>query len=237
MLTCPNCDTQNIEGVRFCVQCGTALTPSPESWRGTDEIAGPYISPTAGQSSAGSDAPPYAASQSPMSSTPSFSPPLPAMSYGTHAATAYGAPMEYAEWLPRVGGSLIDGVATIIVYLIVMLPIGLLSAIFGSENGAGFQIFGSVLAFFAYVGFIVFNDIYLRSTRGATLGQGVLGLKTVTAENTTPPLGTNAIRFIVKFALGLVPCIGALIDNLWPLWDEKKQTLHDKAAGTFVVKA
>jgi uncharacterized RDD family membrane protein YckC len=26
-----------------------------------------------------------------------------------------------------------------------------------------------------------------------------------------------------------------LLDNLWPLWDRKRQALHDKAAGTNVV--
>ena len=36
-------------------------------------------------------------------------------------------------------------------------------------------------------------------------------------------------------APGLVGAL-VLLDVLWPLWDEQKQTLHDKAAGTFVIK-
>lgn len=32
----------------------------------------------------------------------------------------------------------------------------------------------------------------------------------------------------------LVP---GLLDVLWPLWDGKRQTLHDKIAGTVVVEA
>jgi uncharacterized RDD family membrane protein YckC len=28
----------------------------------------------------------------------------------------------------------------------------------------------------------------------------------------------------------------ALINDLWPLWDDKKQALHDKVAGTNVVR-
>ena len=36
-----------------------------------------------------------------------------------------------------------------------------------------------------------------------------------------------------------MPTIGplyVLVDVLWPLWDAKKQALHDKVAGTAVVK-
>jgi uncharacterized RDD family membrane protein YckC len=42
-------------------------------------------------------------------------------------------------------------------------------------------------------------------------------------------------------AFGLVPVVGALgslftlLDGLWPLWDDKKQAIHDKAASTNVV--
>ena len=35
MIACPSCGTENVEGARFCVKCGTSLltAPSPESWR------------------------------------------------------------------------------------------------------------------------------------------------------------------------------------------------------------
>jgi uncharacterized RDD family membrane protein YckC len=42
--------------------------------------------------------------------------------------------------------------------------------------------------------------------------------------------------------LGLLPLVGALtsvywlLDNLWPLWDGKRQALHDKVARTNVVR-
>jgi uncharacterized RDD family membrane protein YckC len=41
--------------------------------------------------------------------------------------------------------------------------------------------------------------------------------------------------------LGAVPLVGSLfgllglLNNLWPLWDDKKQALHDKVAATNVV--
>ncbi len=43
-------------------------------------------------------------------------------------------------------------------------------------------------------------------------------------------------------AFGFVPVLGSLLglypllDVLWPLWDDKKQALHDKVAKTNVVR-
>lgn len=49
------------------------------------------------------------------------------------------------------------------------------------------------------------------------------------------------LREIVgKLLLSLVPPLGLfwfLIDNLWVVWDRRKQALHDKIGGTYVVLA
>jgi uncharacterized RDD family membrane protein YckC len=51
------------------------------------------------------------------------------------------------------------------------------------------------------------------------------------------PLGTKTwIRSGVQTVLWIT-CVGGLLDHLWPLWDQQKQSLHDKAAGTWVVRA
>jgi uncharacterized RDD family membrane protein YckC len=41
----------------------------------------------------------------------------------------------------------------------------------------------------------------------------------------------SVVPFVGSFA-GLFP----LLDGLWPLWDDKRQALHDKAARTNVVR-
>lgn len=33
MTTCSACGTQNVDGVKFCVNCGAQIAPQPESWR------------------------------------------------------------------------------------------------------------------------------------------------------------------------------------------------------------
>ena len=258
MNTCLNCGTQNVEGVRFCVQCGTQLAPPAGSWRG-DEAGGgnsapfgsPHSQPTssgARSPGAGAYAPPYAPPPTGFSAPPppEYGAPLPAMSYATHGAAGFGAPMEFATWGQRVLGSLVDAVVyfgvTILMYMILVLPALFLGGI-GGDPGSGFPVFALLgIGVFGvlYFGFLLYNEIYLRSTRGATIGQGVMGLKTVTPEGGVPATGSLVLRFVSKIAFGVIPCVGTvltLVDYLFPLWDEKKQTLHDKVAGTFVIKA
>ena len=43
MAMCANCGTNNIEGTKFCVGCGSQLgeAPPPESWRASSELGAP----------------------------------------------------------------------------------------------------------------------------------------------------------------------------------------------------
>ena len=85
----------------------------------------------------------------------------------------------------------------------------------------------------------IYNKVFLVSKRGYSIGQGVMKLKVVDAMGNIPQMGTLVIRLLAQVAMGFIPVIGfflGIANALWPLWDEKKQTLHDKAAGTFVLK-
>ena len=46
--------------------------------------------------------------------------------------------------------------------------------------------------------------------------------------------GTAFLRLVVRVALSMVPFL-PLLDLLWPLWDERRQTLHDKAVNCYVI--
>ncbi len=86
---------------------------------------------------------------------------------------------------------------------------------------------------------IVYNKIYLVGTRGASVGQGVMKLKVVDASGANVSMGKAALRQIAAVGISLTPILGTIaqfVDLLWPLWDKKRQTLHDKAADAFVVK-
>jgi uncharacterized RDD family membrane protein YckC len=109
----------------------------------------------------------------------------------------------------------------------------------------------------ALIGFAVsFLYEYLFLTKkGSTPGKMALGIavRYIPAGSAVPgqfvvvpPPGTAvAKRYglqILFSVAGVIPLVGslagfgALLDYLWPLWDDRKQALHDKVAGTYVVR-
>jgi uncharacterized RDD family membrane protein YckC len=92
----------------------------------------------------------------------------------------------------------------------------------------------------------VYEYLFLTK-KGATLGKMALGIKVRLRDVPGNPTGSavaKRIGFVVGISvLGVIPLVGtlvglvALLDDLWPLWDDKKQALHDKIAATNVVLA
>ena len=54
------------------------------------------------------------------------------------------------------------------------------------------------------------------------------------AGGTTIGYGRALLRWFVSVVLEIT-LIGGILDILWPLWDSKNQTIHDKAASSVVV--
>ena len=94
------------------------------------------------------------------------------------------------------------------------------------------------LGFVYNVGFLMWKQ--------ATPGKLVVGLRVRMRDRPGPmPIGTVLLRWAGQFGVGivgLVPVLGfltfiyTLLDYLWPLWDDKKQAIHDKIAKTNVVR-
>jgi uncharacterized RDD family membrane protein YckC len=129
----------------------------------------------------------------------------------------YGPPVlqgrEFAGWWQRVGAALLDGIIILV----------------------GLIIFGYILQMFMMA--------REGEKNGMTLGKQALGIKVVREDGAGWTFGTALLReFVIKGLLfGTVGSfflsIPTLVDYLWPLWDEKKQALHDKLATSYVVKA
>jgi uncharacterized RDD family membrane protein YckC len=145
----------------------------------------------------------------------------------------------YAEWADRVVGFLIDmvlvGAGMGILYFVVVGLFATMSA-FGSGLAGGLCCMMILLFPISSLLVGLFNGVYLVAQRGASIGQGVMNLKVVDVNGNLLTTGTAFIRLLARVALGFVPFVGPLLDLLWPLWDEKKQTLHDKAVGSYVLK-
>lgn len=247
MATCASCGTNNVEGTKFCVSCGATLAPAPGSWRaGTDELQGQPPFGT-GSSAAPTNTPSSSYAPNPSATPPVYSAPQPTSMYAPAAAGVPGVygQMRYAEWLDRVLAALIDGALTVALMIVLFFIFGALTAasagVGGDDNPLPGGIFciGMLITSISVFGLGIFNKIYLVGKRGSSIGQGVMNLRVVDATGNIPPMGTLLIRLLVQVGMSFVPFLSMfliLADVLWPLWDEKKQTLHDKAAGTFVVK-
>jgi uncharacterized RDD family membrane protein YckC len=92
--------------------------------------------------------------------------------------------------------------------------------------------------------YLVYEIAFLTLT-GATLGKRIVGISVRLRDKPgPPPLGAVLRRTAVKEGgniVGSVPLLGifgslfSLVNVLWPLWDDKKQAIHDKVGATNVV--
>lgn len=131
----------------------------------------------------------------------------------------------YASYGQRVGAYLID---VLIIGAILLLFFALGAA---SENATPFVFLG----IFGLAS-VVYKPI-MEGAKGQTLGKMALKIKVVRAvDGGKIGYGEAFIRWLVGAIIGFVP-FGSLVDLLWPLWDQYKQTLHDKVAKTIVVSA
>jgi uncharacterized RDD family membrane protein YckC len=99
----------------------------------------------------------------------------------------------------------------------------------------------------AIAGFVVwavYSSLMLRF-KGATLGKMAVGIAVRLRERPGQlPWSAILVRLLVQQGVMLTAVVPVLylalswfpyLDGLWPLWDKKRQALHDKAARTNVV--
>lgn len=82
----------------------------------------------------------------------------------------------------------------------------------------------SFLVWVAYLTFLA------SSRRGQTLGMMLYGIAVRDVDGGPVKVGRATIRSVI-----LIVASGFLIDVFWPLWDPRRQALHDKPAHTLVI--
>jgi uncharacterized RDD family membrane protein YckC len=109
------------------------------------------------------------------------------------------------------------------------------------------QVMGPILGYLAVSMLVslVYNAGFLKTVQG-TPGKLAVGLRVRLRERPGPlPWRAVLLRWLVQNVasiVAVVPVLGTIagvfpfLDDLWPLWDEKKQALHDKVAATNVVR-
>jgi len=158
-----------------------------------------------------------------------------------------------ADFGVRLGAYLIDSLIVGVVTLIVALPVMIFVMIrvtrfapepTADDSGAAFGSVvvpvllaeGALLVFMLICYYLYEVEMMYRS--GQTLGKRLMKIRVVPVEpGRDLTRGMAAIRFLVQFPAAMVVPFFTYVDGLWQLWDEPyKQTLHDKAARTLVVK-
>ncbi len=145
-----------------------------------------------------------------------------------------------AGWWPRVGATLVD----IIIFIIPALIIGSI-VIKPTSNSNGFETSNgyTVTSTDTRVGYILFGIYVIYATLmigrfGQTLGSKAVGTRVVNAT-TGGPIGYGRAlgRSFAHVLLWILFVLPWVISSLFPLWDSRNQTLHDKMAGTVVVRS
>ena len=150
------------------------------------------------------------------------------------AAGPNGHRHELAGWWRRVGAYLLDA-------LLLLLPIGVFVALVvtskpdDDEGERWVTLFALTYLATFMLPFVYFTLMH-GGERGQTLGKRVTGIRVVDGRGEPIGYGRAFGRYAntFLFALFVAPIV---LDFLWPLWDAKKQSLHDKIAGTVVVRA
>lgn len=130
-------------------------------------------------------------------------------------------PVVYAGFWERFGAAFIDGIIVGVVGFV-------LGMIFPEPDN---RYFGTANIINAVISWLYFA-LQESSANQATLGKKALGLKVTDLNGGRISFGQATGRHFGKWISGLILLIGYLM----MLWDDKKQTLHDRLAGTLVVK-
>ena len=162
--------------------------------------------------------------------------------------TADGVPL--ASWGKRFAGWIIDGVILAVVGgLIAWVATPRMGQLFSEMMTAAeandrtrlTQIQGELTGPALQFSFVLWllttaYCLIFWTTTAQTPGKMALGISVRRTSEPGPlPLGTAVLRRLVPLAGQFVPFL-SLLDGLWPLWDDKRQALHDKVAGTQVVE-
>jgi len=172
---------------------------------------------------------------------------------------------ELASWGRRLAAYLLDALILMPVFLVVSIPFwshlmdpirdywhdSMRATDSGAQPPSAMSLQRDLLPTMMLIALVNYAISFVYQTgflmwKQATPGKLLLGLRVRRREIPGPmPFGTVVLRWLTQFGpavLGVVPFVAwavsvyQLLDGLWPLWDSKRQALHDKAARTNVIR-
>lgn len=160
-------------------------------------------------------------------------------------------------WLRRVGAAIIDGIIMMVPMLVIVV-VGLVAVVGAadvtSSNGSSdadeaataiglLLLWGLGVVVVAIAIPLAYSLLAARvgERNGQTWGKQLLGIRAVREDGQPFGRGFAILReYVVKHLLfgfvgGMTFYVLNVVDSLFPLWDDRQQTLHDKLVSTRVV--
>jgi uncharacterized RDD family membrane protein YckC len=164
---------------------------------------------------------------------PSYSGPQPSP-YGSFGPPP-GAP-RLAPFGLRMAAWLIDWLITGVVSAVVLVPVHAVHEVTALNGTSSLAVSNQGIALTALV-VIIYGTVCIGSRRGQTIGMRALRLRAVDATTGASVTYARALgRALVEYAFLVLLFIPWVVDMLFPLWDARRQTLHDKAVNTVVLR-
>ncbi len=167
---------------------------------------------------------------------------------GTYLPPGYGPPgygpplSPYASFGARVGAWLIDWVITSLIDAIVLVPLHAVHQT-ATTNGSHSSLLSRYTvtnqgALLAVLIVFIYTTALIGSARGQSVGMMALGVRAVDAASAAPIGHARALaRGVFEYLLFVLLFAPWILDMLFPLWDSRRQTLHDKVTNTVVIRA
>jgi len=154
--------------------------------------------------------------------------------------------VELANWGSRLASHLIDGLITTAVTFGAAIVVGFAVGGLTGDGDIGFGV-GALIYFVALLAWMLsYFPLTMKrpgAHNGQTWGRQALSIRVLREDGQPVTAGTAYFRdVLMKYTVFLWggACflyVPTFLDVFWPLWDDRDQALHDKAADTFVVRA
>jgi uncharacterized RDD family membrane protein YckC len=149
----------------------------------------------------------------------------------------------YADWGTRAVGHLIDIVVVLCgwgVLIAVAVAGSNLRTAPDQSGNTNISALGGLVVAVSLIGLVVLTLAYhlLNGGKsGQTLGKRVVHIQVRDAETGGPISYPRAFgRYLGSVVAWLILPFLVFVDLLWPLWDDRRQTVHDKAVNSVVIQ-
>lgn len=145
---------------------------------------------------------------------------------------------ELATYGTRVGGYVLDAILLAIVAIPLFFLFRIAPHLAQHTRGGGRQhvTFNTAASLPIDILGFLYAVILIAAWQGHTVGMKMVKVRCVRASDGAEVGWGRAVGRAAVYAVMVVLFLPGILDLLWPLWDSKNQTLHDKAAGTVVIK-